>query len=100
MGIGAKALSGEGYKGHSFWDTEVFLLPYYLLTQPETAGGLVGYRYLGLEGARRKARQYGYQGAMYPWEAAWIDDGEVTPLEGPADVATGKPIIYWKRALR
>ncbi len=95
MGIGAKALSGEGYKGHSFWDTEVFLLPYYLLTQPETAGGLVGYRYLGLEGARRKARQYGYQGAMYPWEAAWIDDGEVTPVEGPADVVTGKPIIYW-----
>lgn len=95
MGIGAKALSGEGYKGHSFWDTEVFLLPYYLLTQPGTAKGLVGYRYLGLEGARRKARQYGYQGAMYPWEAAWIDDGEVTPLEGPADVVTGKPIIYW-----
>lgn len=94
-GIGAKALSGEGYKGHSFWDTEVFLLPYYLYTQPEIARNLLEYRYMGLTGAREKAKEYGYEGAMYPWEAAWIDDGEVTPLYGPADVVTGKPLKYW-----
>ena len=92
MGIGAKGLTGEGYKGHSFWDTEIFILPYFILTQPEAARKLVEYRYLGLEGARRKAAENGYRGAMYPWEAAWIDDGETTPLLGAADIVTGKPI--------
>lgn len=94
VGIGAKALTGEGYKGHSFWDTEVFILPYYLLTEPGTARTLLEYRYHNLQGAREKAREYGYEGAMYPWEAAWITDGEVTPIWGPADVVTGKPIQY------
>ena len=92
MGIGAKGLTGEGYKGHSFWDTEVFILPYFILTQPEAARTLLEYRYLGLQGARKKALENGYAGAMYPWEAAWIDDGEVTPLWGAADVVTGKQI--------
>jgi hypothetical glycosyl hydrolase len=92
VGIGAKALTGEGYKGHSFWDTEIFLLPYYTLTRPDTAKTLLTYRYKGLLGARRKAQENGYQGAMYPWEAAWIDDGEVTPLWGAADVVTGLPL--------
>lgn len=92
MGIGAKGLSGEGYKGHSFWDTEIFTLPYFTLTQPDTARKLMEYRYLGLDGARRKAAENGFLGAMYPWEAAWIDDGETTPLLGAADIVTGKPI--------
>ena len=95
VGIGAKGLSGEGYKGHSFWDTEIFLLPYYTFTQPDTAHTLLRYRYRILEGARRKARDHGYRGAMYPWESAWIDDGEVTPLLGGADIVTGEstPIL-------
>lgn len=92
VGIGAKGLTGEGYKGHSFWDTEVFILPYFILTQPQVARTLLEYRYRGLYGARLKAKENGYQGAMYPWEAAWVDDGEVTPLWGAADVVTGKPM--------
>lgn len=95
VGIGAKGLTGEGYKGHSFWDTEIFLFPYYLLTQPLTAKTLLEYRYKNLYGARNKAKEYGYEGAMYPWEAAWIEDGEVTPLYGFADIVTGEPIKYW-----
>jgi hypothetical glycosyl hydrolase len=95
VGIGAKGLSGEGYKGHSFWDTEIFLLPYYTFTQPDTARTLLRYRHRILDGARRKARDHGYRGAMYPWESAWIDDGEVTPLFGGADIVTGEctPIL-------
>ena len=92
VGIAAKGLTGEGYKGHSFWDTEIFILPYFVLTQPETARTLLEYRYHGLQGARRKSMENGYNGAMYPWEAAWIDDGEVTPLWGAADVVTGRQI--------
>ena len=92
MGIGAKGLTGEGYKGHYFWDTEIFILPYFILTQPEAAKKLVEYRYKGLYGARLKAKENGYEGAMFPWEAAWVDDGEVTPLWGAADIVTGEPI--------
>lgn len=92
VGIGAKALSGEGYKGHSFWDTEIFILPYYMMTQPETARTLLEYRYKNLYGARKKALENGYEGAMYPWESAWIDDGETTPLWGAADVVTGETL--------
>ena len=79
MNIGAKGLSGEGYKGHTFWDTEIFLLPYYIFTDPQTARQLEEYRYLSLPGAHAKAEHNGYRGAMFPWESAWLDDGEVTP---------------------
>lgn len=90
VGIGAKAMSGEVYKGHSFWDTEMFILPFYTLCHPATARSLLEYRYKNLFGARRKARENGYEGAMYPWESAWVDDGEVTPLFSGADIVTGK----------
>lgn len=90
VGIGAKALTGEGYKGHSFWDTEMFILPYFTFTMPKTARTLLEYRYKNLYGAHLKAKQYGYEGAMYPWESAWVDDGEVTPLSMGADIVTGE----------
>lgn len=92
VGIGAKGMTGEGYKGHSFWDTEMFLMPYYLLTDPAAAKTLLGYRWRSLPGAFKKASENGYKGAMFPWESAWLDDGEVTPLFGAADVVTGKSI--------
>lgn len=95
MNIGAKGLSGEGYRGHCFWDTEIFLLPYYIFTQPETARKLEEYRYLSLPGAHRKAQHNGYQGAMFPWESAWLDDGEVTPEYQGVDIVTGLLIKVW-----
>lgn len=95
MGIGAKALSGEGYKGHSFWDTEIFILPFFTFSNPKVARSLLKYRYLGLEGARKKAIENGYEGAMYPWEQAWPSDGEVTPVWGAVDIVTGKQTKIW-----
>ena len=95
MGIGAKGFSGEGYKGHSFWDTEIFMLPFFIYSNPEVARSLLEYRYKGLVGARRKAKENGYEGAMYPWEAAWPSDGEVTPVWGAVDVVTGKQTKIW-----
>lgn len=93
VGIGAKALSGEGYKGHSFWDTETFIFPYFQMAEPETARTLLEFRYKGLYGARKKAIENGYKGAMYPWEAAWVSDGEVTPYVIGVNVHTGEPMI-------
>ena len=95
MGIGAKGLSGEGYKGHSFWDTELFMLPFFTYSQPQIARGLLEYRYNTLTGARKKARENGYKGAMFPWESAWADDGEVTPVWGAADILTGESTKIW-----
>jgi hypothetical glycosyl hydrolase len=94
-GIGAKGLSGEGYKGHSFWDSEIFILPFFSFTLPEIARSLLEYRYNSLKGAREKAKENGYKGAMYPWESAWGDDGEVTPAWGEADIVTGKAQKIW-----
>ena len=57
MGVAAKGLSGEGYKGHSFWDTEIFILPFFTFTFPEIAKSLLTYRYNTLGGARKKRRK-------------------------------------------
>lgn len=95
MNVAAKGLSGEGYKGHTFWDTEIFILPYYTYTNPKIARSLLEYRYLSLPGAHHKAKENGYEGAMFPWESAWLDDGEVTPVWGAADIVTGEATKIW-----
>jgi beta-phosphoglucomutase len=78
VSIPAKTLSGLGYRGHIFWDTEIFVLPFFTFTQPTIARNLLSYRYHTLAGARRKAAHSGYQGAMFAWESATTGD-EVTP---------------------
>ncbi|MFT3773709.1 MAG: glycosyl hydrolase family 65 protein [Minicystis sp.] len=76
--IGARALSGEAYRGHVFWDTDIFMLPFFTHAYPEAARALVEYRYLTLPGARRKAEAFGYRGALYAWESTDTGD-ETTP---------------------
>src|SRR5690606_11998775 len=93
VSIGAKTLSGAGYRGHVFWDTELFMVPPLTLTQPQLSRNLLMYRYHRLAGARAKARENGYEGAMFPWESA--DTGsEVTPKWSNPD-AEGKRIRIW-----
>jgi kojibiose phosphorylase len=70
VNIGAKSLSGEGYRGHVFWDTEILMLPFFVFTRPETARSLLGYRQHTLAGARSNARSTGTAGARYAWESA------------------------------
>jgi len=66
--ITAKGLSGEGYEGHYFWDTEIYILPFFTLCYPELAKGLLKYRYTILDNARQRAREMGHKkGAAYPW---------------------------------
>jgi len=72
--IGARTLSGEGYRGHIFWDAEIFLLPFYLFTFPEAAKNMLIYRYRRLEESKKIAKQNGYKGAQFAWESA--DTGE------------------------
>lgn len=74
VGIGAKLLHGEEYGGHSFWDTELFLHPFFDYVFPQVGRNLADYRYYLLDAARCNARRNGYQGAQFPWESA--DTGE------------------------
>lgn len=70
VNIGAKSLSGEGYRGHVFWDTEVLMLPFFIYTRPDTARSLLAYRHHVLPAARDLAHDGGHSGARYPWESA------------------------------
>jgi trehalose/maltose hydrolase-like predicted phosphorylase len=78
VSIGARGLTGEAYRGHVLWDTEIYMLPFYIFTDPPAARALLMYRYHTLEAAQRKAKAHGYDGALYAWESADTGD-EVTP---------------------
>jgi trehalose/maltose hydrolase-like predicted phosphorylase len=84
ISIGARALTGDAYLGHVFWDTEMFLLPFYTYTWPAAARTLLLYRFHTLEAARAKAARLGYRGALYAWESAESGE-EATPpyVRGP-----------------
>lgn len=73
INIGAKLLTGEEYGGHAFWDTELFMLPFFSYVFPDIAKNLVSYRHRLLDAAKDNALKNGYKGAQYPWESA--DDG-------------------------
>lgn len=93
VSIGAKTLSGFGYKGHVFWDTELFIVPPLTLTQPKLARNLLMYRYHNLAGARKKAVESGYEGAMFPWEST--DTGEETTPRWSDPQPDGSRIRIW-----
>ncbi len=76
--IAAKGLSGEGYEGHYFWDTEIYLVPFFALTNPVKAKNLLMYRYNTLDNARNEALNLGYsKGAKIPWRT--INGDETSP---------------------
>ena len=78
-------LSGLGYNGHVFWDTELWMYPAILVLHPEIAKSMVEYRYQRLDAAKRNAFSKGYKGAMYPWESAetGVEETPVWALSGP-----------------
>lgn len=78
-------LSGLGYNGHVFWDTELWMYPPLLVLQPGMARSLLEYRYERLDAARQNAFSHGYKGAMYPWESSdeGTEDTPVWALTGP-----------------
>ncbi len=76
--IAAKGLTGFGYRGHVFHDTEIFMLPYFIYVHPVIARDLLMYRYRLLPAARAKAKSNGYDGAQYPWEST-LNGEETTP---------------------
>lgn len=96
LSIPARGLSGQVYKGAVFWDTEMFMLPFYIFTEPEVARNIVKYRCHTLGGARRKAREYGFRGAFYAWESQETGDDACTHFN-VTDVFTGRPMRTYFR---
>ena len=94
--IPARGLSGQTYKGAIFWDTEIFMLPFFLHTSPNVARSLINYRIKTLDGARKKALKYGFRGAFYAWESQ--ENGEDACSDfNVTDVFTGRPVkTYFK----
>ena len=82
--LAAKGLTGEGYDGHVFWDTEIFALPFFTYTQPEIARSLLQYRYGILDKARARAAELSQRGALYPWRTI---DGTEASAYFPAGTA-------------
>jgi len=80
----AKGLTGEGYEGHYFWDTEMYMLPFFIFTQPERAKALLQYRVSILEKAKKRAQELGQQGALFAWRTI---DGVETSAYYPAGTA-------------
>jgi trehalose/maltose hydrolase-like predicted phosphorylase len=78
-------LSGLGYNGHVFWDTELWMYPAILVLHPPLAKSMIEYRYQRLDAARRNAFSKGYKGAMFPWESAetGVEETPVWALSGP-----------------
>lgn len=82
--IGAKGLTGEGYEGHYFWDTEMYMLPFFTYTRPDIARALLHFRYATLDKARERARVMSQKGALFPWRTI---DGEENSSYYPAGTA-------------
>ena len=78
-------LSGLGYNGHVFWDTELWMYPSLLVMHPEMAKSMMEYRFQRLDAAKKNAFSKGYKGAMFPWESAetGVEETPVWALSGP-----------------
>lgn len=89
-GIPARGLSGQVYKGAAFWDTEMFMLPFFQFTDKKAARNLLKYRINTLDGAKRKAKEFGFEGAFFAWESHETGDDACT-LFNVTDVFTNRP---------
>eukprot|EP00906_Rhabdomonas_costata_P004894 RCo007337 len=83
--IGAKGLTGQGYNGHYFWDTEIYIIPFFLYTHPEYARALLMFRYYTLDAARKRAREINLKkGCLFSWRTI---SGEECSSYFPASTA-------------
>ena len=96
LSIPARGLSGQTYKGAIFWDTEMFIAPYFLAVRPQMAKQFIHYRIRTLPGAKRKAAEYDYRGAFFAWESQESGDDACSDFN-VTDVFTGRPVKTYFR---
>src|SRR5689334_11035812 len=93
-GVAAKGLTGSGYEGHFFWDTEVYLLAFLSCTWPRIARNLLRFRHSMLPQARRRARELGQRGAMFPWRTINGEEASAYYQAGTAQYHINADIAY------
>ncbi|KTD26916.1 Kojibiose phosphorylase [Legionella israelensis] len=93
--IGAKGLTGHGYDGHYFWDTEIYVIPFLCFSQPEIARKLIEFRINTLPKARERARQMAHDiGALYPWRTIGGEECSAYFPAGTAQYHINAAIAY------
>ncbi len=92
--LAAKGLTGEGYEGHYFWDTEIFALPFFIYTQPAIARALLRYRCGTLDKARARAAEMSQRGALYPWRTIAGDEASAYFPAGTAQYHINADIAH------
>lgn len=94
-GMGAKGLSGEGYEGHYFWDTEMYVMPVFTFLEPEVSRALLDFRYHTLDQARERARILGHpRGALFPWRTINGEEASTYYPLGTAQYHINADIAY------
>jgi alpha,alpha-trehalose phosphorylase len=94
-GIPAKGLTSEGYDGHYFWDTEIYMIPFYAAVLPEEARKLLEYRFSILDFARKRAGELSHpRGALYPWRTIAGEEGSSYYPAGTAQYHINAAIAY------
>jgi alpha,alpha-trehalose phosphorylase len=93
-GVPAKGLTGHGYEGHYFWDTEIYLLPFLIYTQPQIARNLLMFRYRCLDQARQRARDVNQKGALFPWRTISGEEASAYYAAGTAQYHINADIAY------
>jgi alpha,alpha-trehalose phosphorylase len=94
LGVPSKGLTGRGYEGHYFWDTEVYVVPFLAHTSPQWAKQVLEFRCGMLEAARRRARELGHEGALYPWRTISGDEASAWYAAGTAQYHINADIAY------
>ncbi|WP_151733572.1 glycoside hydrolase family 65 protein ['Paenibacillus yunnanensis' Narsing Rao et al. 2020] len=92
--IAAKGLTGEGYEGHYFWDTEMYMLPFFIYTKPEIARALLEFRCATLGKARERAAVMSQKGALYPWRTIGGEENSAYFPAGTAQAHINADIAY------
>jgi alpha,alpha-trehalose phosphorylase len=93
-GVPAKGLSGHGYDGHSFWDTEIYVLPFLIHTAPHVARNLLLFRHRMLDEARARAAVLDVRGALFPWRTIAGSEASANYATGTAQVHIDADIAY------
>ncbi|MBO0692297.1 MAG: beta-phosphoglucomutase family hydrolase [Acidimicrobiaceae bacterium] len=93
-GVPAKGLTGTGYEGHYFWDTEMYVLPFLIHSRPEIARSLLMHRIRMLPDARRRAREVGCSGALFPWRTINGEEASAYYAAGTAQYHIDADIAY------
>ena len=93
-GIGARGLTGQSYEGHYFWDTEIYVLPFLIYSNPKVARSLLKHRYDMLDKARARAKELGHRGATFPWRTINGDEASAYYAAGTAQYHINADIAY------